>query len=590
MIQKKKLMVLTLLLTFLLTSVISQTGYVVDSSDTAHDSIIYTWMDPDSTSYYQDSMGDNPDLAAAICGEGDDRHVGIVHAMDEENNEEWVLTSYESGNDFLPSADTQVTVGGNDDCYRTGIGGFVVSPSHFDGKTPEVHIAAHPSDVSILHAEDSSGSGGEVTDSSAMYEGSYSGSMSYEYPTNEIFFDLSTIQPQTDIGSESYSPDAGGRGISPERPVVAGICTDPEGRDCPAEVDTVEYPNNFFGHYFDISDDLTHNEINDQNTYTRYGVVNSIEASSVDIGTDLEINDLSVTNDPVFYSQEQEITFTVENTGNVPMTSGTTVEIIVENIERDEVDEVAETYLDLDGLEVGESIDYELDFDTKVLSGMHEVQVDADATNDIEELNPVSSEDSIEFELRPITLPEIYIDGEETTTFEEAGRPYNLSMVMQDSDNVTMPNATVKMREKAGVNTFVPAQSWNASPSEGEYERRGTTSVKEAEFKTDKDGIINITIMPTGNRLFAEQYEHLDAEEFLGEYTVEMAGHSYDGNPFIFLENGDFLNEKEFEVKNISSYDSQPPGGIDLPNFDEYLDLALNNVYQIFNRFRNWVS
>ena len=582
---KLKLTTSLILVLAISTAVTAQTGYIVDENSNSVSEMIYTWMSADTTPYYQDAMGENPDVAPAICGEEQRRHLGLVHAMNEDIDPEWILISYESGNNHLPLADTEITVGG-ESCYRTGIGGYVVSPSHFSGNDPEVHIAAHPSDASLLFAEDSTGSGAELVNIETDLSGGYSGSMSYHYSTNEIEFSLDTIRPDTDVGTQTYSPTDSGRGIATNRPLLAGICRDDSGRNCPAEMSKVDDPG-YFGR-FNIESDIPHEDVNDQNTYTRYGVINSLEAESLDIGTDLEVHDLEVTHDPVYYSQEQNITFTVTNRGNVPMESGTSIDITVENVDRNQVVEQYNEYINR--LEIGESTSFEIPFDTHQMSGIHEVEVDANPEGqDIEELNHYPSYDTTDFLLRVITQPDIYIDGEETKTFEETGRPFNLSMRMQDSDNVSMPNATVRITEEAGVNNFIPTQSWEADAGQ-EIETRGTTSVTHAEFKSDRDGWVSITVIPTGNRLFAEEYEHLDAEEFLGDYKIKMSGHTYYNNSFIFRENDEFLNHTDFEVENVGEYGSRPPEGTELPNIGRHLDIAFKNIYTLFTRFRDWIS
>lgn len=541
-------------------------GYAVESGPSEIQNLIYTWGSSDTTAYYQDAQA-YPDVGLMLCDSSgsvsEDYYVGLEYTTGGENQ----LVSY-SSNGNLGLADTTVSFNGND-CKRTSIGGLTVSPSEISG-TPATKIAAFPGDADIIVSSSSDGSNPQFVETGSTLDGSYSGNLGYSYSNNELNLNLNSITVNSDIGTQSFNPGTSGRGISSSRPLIVGVCGDSAGENCNGLVKkktSASFPEIF-------TFDLDKSQVNDQNVYTRYAVANGERFASVDIGADVEVRGLSTSKDPIYYSQNQTVSFSIRNSGNVPVTSDFDVEA---SIERNGEVFSNERFTVSEDLSPGEQKSFQYEWEASEESGRYTVNVEADTENDIAEISELT-QDSTSFQLRPVTFPEVYVNGEEVpeneVEFSDPGVPYNLTLVMKNSDNETLENSNIRIREQDGMSAFAPSQEI----TEGSF----SDVEKIMRFRTDENGTASLTITPTGNVLLSERYDNSPVQDSI-DYSLSFSGSENGGSSFTFIVDGGLTNTYPLEVDDPGKFDGE--GTSDLPNLDTHVKAVMNGVYTVFAEF-----
>ena len=548
-------------------------GYVIESGPSEFENMVYNWGVSDTNKYYQDGIAYGADLGLMVCddagGTPADKWVGLNYYMNGQNSEVTQLTSYSSSG-TLARADISTSFQGNN-CKRTGFAPMTVSPSVIPG-TPTTKIAAFPADVYVQTTNNQDGSNSQFLETNSIYDGSYSGSASYTYSSNQISTNLNSISVNSDIGTRSFSPGASGRGITNERPMIVGVCSDQDGQNCETGVDKLTSTGFPLSYTFDEPK----SSVNDQVVYTRYAVANGINFERLDIGANLRASDVSVSKDPIYYSQTQEVSFTITNDGNVPVTStfDVTATISGPNGEVRSQDFTVSGGLSENGGVYTNSFEWE----ALAESGNYNVNLQVDTNDDITETSEGDNSRGTSFELKPITLPDIYVDGEKVPktqdTFPDPGVPYNFSVKMKNSDNVTLSNSTVLLEETDGLSSFSPTQEIDNNTV---TETRNTVS-----FETDSNGTASLTVIPTGNVLLADKYSNLDIQDDL-DYSLELSGSQQDGTEFKFINSGTLQNYYPLSVSEPGQYDGS--GTSDLPNLDNYVKMSMNGVYSLFAEF-----
>lgn len=565
MIERKKLIVLLALLVFSGTAFGELQGYVVESGPSEVNNLIYTWGDSDTTAYYQDAQA-YPDVGLMICdSSGDvpaDYYTGLVHNTGTNSQ----LISYGSDG-TLEIADQNVDYNGNN-CKMTSIGGLTVSPSTISG-TPDTDIAALPSEAEVMISENSDGTDRQIINTNSELSGSFSGRINYDYSTNTLDLNLNDITVDSDVGLKTFSPGTNGRGISTGRPLIIGACSDSSGDNCNGLSKIKRSPD--FPESFDL--DIAKSQVNDQNVYTRYGIANGKQFSKVDIGADLEVRGLSVSRDPVFFSQNQTVSFNIRNTGNVPVNTSFDISSDIKN-GGETFD--SKTFSIDSGLDPGSSESFSYDWKASEDSGSYSVNVEADTGNDVAEIDE-SNTDTDYFTLEAITYPDIYVNGEltpeEDIEFDYPGVPYNLTFVMKNSDGDILDNSKITLVENDGLSSFVPQQEVTAN--------QFSDMRKRSSFRTDENGTASITFIPTGNVFLADRYNDTDIQDSV-DYSITMtADHNRDALNFI-IDNS-VTNEYPLEVGNPGLY--QGEGTSSLPNLNTYVKPVMNGVYTIFAEF-----
>ena len=549
-------------------------GYVVESGPSEFQTMVYNWGVSDKNKYYQDGIAYGADLGLMVCddagGTPSDKWVGTNYYMNGQNSGLTQLTSYGSGSRTLALADVSTTYQGMN-CKRTGFAPLTISPSVIPG-TPTTKIAAFPAEVYVQASDSQDGSSSEFLETNSVYDGSYSGSASYTYSTNQISTSVNSISVNSDIGTRSFSPSASGRGITNDRPLIVGVCNDQAGQNCQTGVDKMTST----GFPLTYTFDQPKSAVNDQVVYTRHAVANGMDFQRLDIGADLRPTSLSVSKDPIYYSQTQEISFTITNEGNVPVTSDFNVRATISG-PNGQVD--SQTFTVSGGLaENGGSVSETYNWDAIAESGNYNVNLQVDTNDDITEISEGDNSRGTSFELKPITLPDIYVNGQQvdkdSTTFSDPGVPYNLTVFMKNSDNDTLRNSTVELVERDGTSTFSPTQ---------EIKNNSYADVtSKVGFEVDHNGTASITIIPTGNQLLSDKYSDLDVQDDI-DYSLRLRGEEQDGTEFKFINSGSLENYYPMSVGDPGTYDGE--GTSDLPNLDNYVKMSMNGVYSIFAEF-----
>lgn len=540
-------------------------GYVVESGPSEVNNLIYKWGSADTTAYYQDAQA-YPDVGLMICETSGslntDYFTGLVYSTGDDSE----LISY-SRDGTLSPADQDVTFNGND-CKMTSIGGLTVSPSSISG-TPETKIAGMPGEAKIMISENSDGTGKQIIDTNSELAGSYSGNLNYDYSTNRLDLTVNDITVNSDIGARSFSPGTSGRGITPERPLITGVCSDSSGDSCNGLTSVKSSAS--FPETFNFDKNLS--EVNDQNVYTRYGIANSKLVDTLNIGADLEVRGLSTGSDPIYYSQNQTVSFSVRNTGNVPVDTGFDVS---SSIERGGQVFDSQSFRVDSGLDIGESRSFNYQWKALNDSGRYSVNVEADTRNDVAEINEGNT-DTDYFDLEAITYPDIYVNGEiipeNEVEFDYPGVAYNLTFVMKDSDGNILGNSRIELVENDGFSNFVPTQEVTS----GSF----NSMRKVSSFRTDENGTASITFIPTGNIFLSERYNDTAVQNSV-DYSISMSAKN-NGDQLNFIIDNTVTSNYPLEVGNPGLY--QGEGNSSLPNVDTYVKPVMNGIYTIFAEF-----
>ncbi len=573
------------LITTLITQVVfAQTASVITGSGT-ETNVYFTGDSTSPKTWYQDAMDGNPDLGLKICDVGQ-QYVGGAYAINVNGQWKSVLITYRSSSDALALAD--VDDGGG--CYHTTPGYLTFSPSYLGTPNPDVYYAAFPGYVWITYA--SSANPGSLTNfirTNQMLLGSYDVTRSFSQSTGKVTVNEPTITFRSQAQQIQKPASDATFGITDQRRMVVGICEDQYGATC-SDGDVISDPTTF-----PLYLDPGASPIDDQHTYTRYVVINGI-GGQMCIGANLRVTLDSVQPNPIYYSQILNITYTVENHrdtpyeihgGNVDVTSGFDVEVKIYQQGNPSNMPFDQTY-HFTSLPVGSTITRTVTWNATAHSGTYVVEVTVDSSGNIAECNENDNTATQTFELKPIILPTFYINGNKTIVFPHPGVPYNVSIHLKNSDGDNVSNATVVLTERNGVAPFIPLQIWNATLASGQPEERvATKTIVETKFKTDYLGNAELTIIPSGNPVYAPQYSYLDPESLIGNYSIVLTGNASNGEPFVFVRQGIVYHEYALTLENVYDYsfDYNENNTVAFPNRSSLVDMVMNTIYSIFSKF-----
>lgn len=563
---------------FLIQIALSQTASIEDNLGNAVN-LYFTGDSTDPKTWYQDAIDGNPDVGIKICGVGP-KYVGATYAININGIWNYVLISYRSSTEALSYTDVDKGNG----CYYTSPGYLTISPSHLITPEPDVYFAAFPGYVRVAYEDSANpGSLSNFILTSQKLRGDYSFARSFDEDTKTITIQTPTIIFETQAGSFSKPANDPTFGINDERRMVIGVCSESYGNAC-YDGQVLTSPS------FPLTLSAGVATVNDQVKYDRYVVINSI-GKYICIGANLKISIKKIQPNPIYYSQILHVNFTIinyrdkpteEKGGNVKVT--TDFDVRVKIYRKDNT-----SYVVYDGiipitddLLPGDSIEKEFEWNASVKSGFYYIEFEVDYGDKIVECVETDNTARGEFEVKPIILPYIYINGNRTNVFPFPGLAYNLTLHLKNSDGINVSNATVYLIEENGLSLFVPTQIWNKSSNLNYYEIKGTKTKTIIEFETDYFGNAMLTIIPTGNPLYSPSYSYLNTKSILGNYSIYLTGYSYDGEPFVFIIKGNVTRNYPLYLKNIYEYKFEKSTK-NLPNFREYFELIMNTIYSIFS-------
>ncbi len=140
-----------------------------------------------------------------------------------------------------------------------------------------------------------------------------------------------------------------------------------------------------------------------------------------------------------------------------------------------------------------------------------------------------------------------------------SGKPTGMHVRVMDGGS-PVENATVRVTEKNGYSVFAPMQVWSSF---------GLTSYSVAEVRTDGNGWVNFTVVPTGG--LAGQ------ESKIGEYNIS----------FEVLVSGVSRHDVNITCsdRGLPAYSS----GVGVPN-QNHVDYVKDRVYIVYDKIKRWLA
>ncbi len=582
---KNIMLVLTLIL-FLL--IISTNSYSISTKFTNQQQIYFTGTSTDPSTLYQDAIDGNSDVGIELCDVGQ-KYVGSAYAINVGGTWLYSLITYSSSSEALAFTSTDAGNG----CYQAVPGFLTISPSQLTTPNPDVYKAAFPGKLYVVY--ESSANPGVLNnfyygDTNMQLLGDYSIPKSFDQGTRTISVETPTVTYQTSSGSFQKLLTDATFGVSTDKQAVLGICDDSAGQTCSdgTVVNSDVFPKT-------LNTGLSASQVNDQNIYTKYAVINGI-GKSICIGANLRTNSLTVNPNPIYYSQTLQITFSIENYrdipyetngGNVDVTTPFNIKITIYNSSNPTDIIYTTTLTNTNAITPGNNVNFNVQWPAYAHSGFYTVKVEADSNNNINECNEADNSAFVNFELKPITLPDIYIDGVQTDTFEYPNIPYNLEIHMKNSDNDTLRNATVIIVEENGLTLNVPLQYYDKKINSTNNITDAVKTKTESTITTDYYGDINITIIPSYNRLLTTQYNYTNLTEIVGNYSLYMTGYQENNEEFKFMIDGNLTNKYPFKISQLNFTIEPTPKTLKNENVAAQV---LDYIYKTFINFWKTVA
>ncbi|MFP4645499.1 MAG: CARDB domain-containing protein [Candidatus Woesearchaeota archaeon] len=521
------------------------------SQYTVPEPLVFTGSSTDPGNLYMDAFGANPDVGVQLCGNGQ-RYVGGFYAL--KVNATWhsALVTYSSSDEAL--AYTSENLG--DGCYGTQPGFLTVSPSQLTTPEPDVRKAALPGNLWIGYATEANPD--TITDyvyaaNDARLDGGYTVPASFNRSTSLITVQTPDIKYITSSSSFSKPATDSAFGISSTRPLVMGVCDDMKGENCS---DGAVFTSASFPHPFNTG--LEMNQTTDQATHTKNIITNGLSQKTC-VGANLKASIKSMTPEPLYYNDSLRIEFDIKNPrdtpyendgGNVKVTSpfNTTIKVHAAGDESDII--FTDTLRISEEIPVDGKLSRTIDWPAKEPSGNYTVSVETDVGDEIAECNETDNSVSQQFELLPVVIPQIYVDGTRTNTFPLANTPYNLTIHLSDSDGHALDNASLTLSEKNGLNIAVPTQTYTAPSGPSQSSKTGVVPVSQAKFTTDHYGNASFTYIPTYNDLYSSSGFNLS--EYVGAHSITIYGSDKNGDELMFLINGTLASDYPLYINNTT--------------------------------------
>lgn len=317
----------------------------------------------------------------------------------------------------------------------------------------------------------------------------------------------------------------------------------------------------------------------DTSTSTKYYVINGI-GTSFCIGPDPSVVSVSLNPSTQNAGGPVNVTVSVRNDGNVDITRTFNVTVSVDG---DDVQNLTVP----GGLSKYTTTTKSFNLSTgSYSSGAHIVKARVSPTN-VADCNATNNESSATFTLNPSYLVRMFINGTESHTFPDAGRPYNISINVSDTDSNPGSGVMVRIYEVNGINIFAPIQKISTSPN------RGLKAIAYGESTTDSNGIVHFTIIPTGNKLYTSQYAYTQIDQYVGNYSLYIKIFNATTGAELQQTNGTALIDK-FDIA-LSNYTARTPNPNEkhifyADNHDDYVQLMSEFVYNVFSTLSGWLA
>lgn len=491
---------LALILVFALS--FSQSARIVDVNNATQN--VYA-----SAAYkvYVDTFGINPDFGMRLCNVGQ-KYVGAVYSA----NVSGTIVMVPISKDLTTgSTNTLVytSIGPSAGCYYTPVDKFAFSQFRDFTRTPIVFVSAFPGRVHALYSNSADGSSPGlvlVNYSDGWLRGgySYSSGPTFTQGPNTVSANIGSITFETELGNVSYAPSNPEWGLnsSTGRSILMALCSDDSGEQCSdARIinSTADLP---------VSLSVGGITINDQNAYQRYLVTDGL-GTGLCIGADLTPG-ISANPGTVVYGGSSNITITITNNGNVGVTTDFNVTL---NISGPGGYNARTSWIVTENLNPGGSTTRNYTFNATGLSGVYTFTTMADAESDIAECSE-NNIASTTVTVQPAYYLHVWIDGQYNNTFPYWGRPYNVTLYINDSSGNYIPNACYEITEYNGLNPFIPTQVWDNGASS-----YGVSSLSRGYAQGNGTGFAQFTAIPTCNRIYTDG-AYAGVDSYVGNYAM----------------------------------------------------------------------
>ena len=486
----------------------SQSSQIIDNTNTIKD--VYS-----SAAYkvYVDTFGINPDFALRLCGAGQ-KYVAAVYSANLGGGT-YVYVPI-SKNLTAGSSDTLVYTSNNlgGGCYGTPVDAYAFSQFRDFTRTPRVYVSAFPGRIHTMYSNSPTGSSPGfvgVPFASGWLRGSYSvplSTSSYNDATGRVTANVNSITFETDVGSITKAPSDSEWGLnsSTGRSMLMALCSDTMGDSCSDALIV-----NSTG---DLPVQLDLNQpTSDSVIYNRYVVVDGLGYGPLCIGADLNLVSVTFSNNPVLPGQSTNATITIRNDGNVGVTTNFRLTL---NITGPGGYFSQTNWTITENLPPSVSTTRNITFSDTLTSGNYVFTAHADSLNQIAECNENNINSNTLTVIKTYKI-HVIIDGVENYTFPYSGRPYNVTVYLNDSDGNIVTNSRFVFTETNGLNPFTPTQVWNDSGN-----LFGVKSYSIGEISSNASGYARLAVLPTCNRLYDDPVKGPVLLAEIGAYAMKV--------------------------------------------------------------------
>lgn len=498
----------------------SQSAYIINSTNG-----ITNVTASSAYRVYADTFGTNPDLGIRLCGAGQKYVAAVYSANLGGGNYRYITISW---NLTTGSSDTLVyttnNLGGG--CYGTPIDAFAFSQFRDFTRTPHVYVSAFPGRIHLLYSDSVDGASPSfvaVPYANGWLRGNYTvplSTSSFNQGTGRVTVDVTSITFDTDVGQVSKAPSDSEWGLNNAtgRSMLVALCTDDFGDACSDAV--------IVNRSADLPVQLALGlPTSDQVIYNRYVVVDGLGYGPLCIGTDLTPT-VGVAPGTVNAGQNSTITITTTNNGNVGVTTDFRVTV---NITGPGGYFEQRNYTITQDLAPGASNVTTFIFTNTSRSGVYTFTAEVDSLHEIVECNEINVESNTLTVQRTYRLY-VFIDGVLNDTFPYSGRPYNVTVYVNDSDGNLVPNTRFVFTETNGLNPFTPTQIWDDGSS-----TYGVKSAAIGEITGNSSGYAMLAVLPTCNQLYKDPVVGPLLISKIGNYSMKVD--AYDSGGTLIVSN-----------------------------------------------------
>jgi hypothetical protein len=538
----------------------AQSAYIINNSIIGSQNVSAADVYSDNTYMYIDNVG-NPDLGLRLCGVGQ-KYVAAVYAA----NVSGTYVFYTISKNLTTGSSATLVYtsnsGGGAGCYYTPIDSFALSQFKDSTRTPPVFVSAFPGRIHVLYSDDVSGSSPSfvfLNYSNGWLRGSYSvplSTSSFNQTTGNVTATVSSITFQSSTGSISFSPSDSKSGLnsSTGRSILMALCADDYGANC-SDAKIINSSSQ-------LPAQLSLNApTSDQVTYTRYVVVNGLGYGPICIGADISPS-VSVNPSSVYPGNSSNITITLTNNGNVNITTNF---VLTLNITGPTGFINQTNWTITEDIAPGGSVQRSINFTNTSRSGTYTFTAIADPLNQVVECNENNIVSNTLTVIKTYTI-HVLIDGVENDTFEYAGRAYNVTLYVNDSDGNVVTDSTFELTETNGLNPFTPTQVYN----DGSY-NHSVKSYSIGVIHSNSSGYATLAVIPTCNKLYNDPIRGPILRNNIGNYSISVRAY---GTGF------DITNSL-----NVSDSSCADPGWVNNKNIinKDYVEGVYDWLYEVFS-------